>query len=128
MLSLTVGTSPETYAFDGRSGDIDLLLWPVNFSLAYVGYSVLSPFIAYGVEAGLRYSDESVVTARLKRIEEDLAARIRPARPAPGNSVQPHGGVGRGRAHQTQRGCPFAVYQKEAIAGAGVVRTAGAVG
>ena len=38
MLSVTVGTSAETYAHDGRSGDIDLLLWPVNFSLAYVGY------------------------------------------------------------------------------------------
>jgi len=76
MLSLTVGTSPDTYAFDGRSGDIDLLLWPVNFSLAYVGYDVLSPFIAYGVEAGLRYSEESVVAARLKRVEEDLRAAL----------------------------------------------------
>jgi NAD(P)H dehydrogenase (quinone) len=76
MLSLTVGTSEGTYAFDGRSGDIDLLLWPVNFSLAYVGYSVLSPFIAYGVEAGLRYSEESVVTARLKRVEENLATAM----------------------------------------------------
>jgi len=72
MLSLTVGTSPETYAFDGRSGDIDLLLWPVNFTLAYVGYAVLAPFIAYGVEAGLRYSDASVVEARLKKVEADL--------------------------------------------------------
>ena len=72
MLSVTVGTSPETYAFDGRSGDIDLLLWPVNFTLAYVGYAVLTPFIAYGVEAGLRYSDASVVEARLKRVETDL--------------------------------------------------------
>ena len=45
MLSVTVGTSPETYAFDGRSGDIDLLLWPVHFSLAYVGFTVLTPFI-----------------------------------------------------------------------------------
>ncbi len=71
MLSVTVGTSAETYAHDGRSGDIDLLLWPVNFSLAYVGFEVLSPFIAYGVEAGLRYSDASVVTQRLKRIEQD---------------------------------------------------------
>jgi NAD(P)H dehydrogenase (quinone) len=34
MLSVTVGTSRETYAHDGRSGDIDLMLWPVNFSLA----------------------------------------------------------------------------------------------
>ena len=74
MISVTVGTSPETYGFDGRSGDIDLLLWPVNFSLAYVGYSVLAPFVAYGVEAGLRYSDASVVEARLKRVAEDLEA------------------------------------------------------
>jgi len=77
MISVTVGTSPETYAFDGRSGDIDLLLWPVNFSLAYVGYAVLAPFVAYGVEAGLRYSDASVVEARLKRVAEDLGAALR---------------------------------------------------
>jgi NAD(P)H dehydrogenase (quinone) len=77
MLSVTVGTSEATYGFDGRSGDIDLLLWPVNFSLAYVGYAVLSPFIAYGVEAGLRYSDASVVEARLEQVEEDLGARLR---------------------------------------------------
>src|SRR5690349_19035671 len=76
LLSLTVGTSPETYAFDGRSGDIDLLLWPVNFTLAYVGYAVLAPFVAYGVEAGLRYSDAGVVEARLKRIEADLGAAL----------------------------------------------------
>jgi NAD(P)H dehydrogenase (quinone) len=77
MISVTVGTSPETYAFDGRSGDLDLLLWPVNFSLAYAGYAVLAPFVAYGVEAGLRYSDASVVEARLRRVEEDLDAALR---------------------------------------------------
>ena len=53
MLSVTVGTSrARPTRFDGRSGDIDLMLWPVNFSLAYVGYEVLTPFVAYGVEAG----------------------------------------------------------------------------
>ena len=76
MLSVTVGTSPETYAYDGRSGDIDLMLWPVNFTLAYVGYTVLTPFVAYGVEAGIRYSDPGAVEKRLKTIEEDLAARL----------------------------------------------------
>ena len=54
--------------------DIDLLLWPVNFSLAYVGYTVLDPFVAYGVEAGLRYSDPSVVEARLRSTAERWAA------------------------------------------------------
>ena len=76
MVSVTVGTSPETYAYNGRSGDIDLMLWPVNFSLAYVGYDVLDPFVAYGVEAGLRYSEASVVEARLKRIEADYATAL----------------------------------------------------
>ena len=72
MLSVTVGTSEETYAFDGRSGDIDLLLWPVNFTLAYVGYAVVAPFIAYGVEAGLRYSDPTTVAARLEGVSADF--------------------------------------------------------
>lgn len=76
VLSLTVGTSPETYAYNGRSGDIDLMLWPVNFSLAYVGYDVLSPHVAYGVEAGLRYSDADVIAARLKKIESDWIERL----------------------------------------------------
>jgi NAD(P)H dehydrogenase (quinone) len=76
MLSLTVGTSEETYAFNGRSGHIDLLLWPVNFTLAYVGYSVLTPFVAYGVEAGLRYSAAAAVEARLQRTGEQYASAL----------------------------------------------------
>jgi NAD(P)H dehydrogenase (quinone) len=69
MLSVTVGTSPETYAFDGRSGDINLMLWPIHFTLAYVGYSVVEPFIAYGVEAGLRYA---TVVARLTTVAQEF--------------------------------------------------------
>jgi hypothetical protein len=77
MLSVTVGTSRETYMRDGRSGDIDLMLWPVNFNLAYMGYTVLDQFVAYGVEAGLRYSEPSVVEARLARIAEAFRSALR---------------------------------------------------
>ena len=73
MLSVTVGTSRATYEYDGRSGDIDLMLWPVNFSLAYVGYEVLDPFVAYGVEAGLRYSDAAAIETRLKASSRTFA-------------------------------------------------------
>jgi NAD(P)H dehydrogenase (quinone) len=76
MLSVTVGTSEATYAHDGRSGDVDLLLWPVHFTLAYVGYTVLRPFLAYGVEAGLRYSDPATVETRLRGTVERLAATL----------------------------------------------------
>ena len=37
---------------------------------------MLSPFIAYGVEAGLRYSDPTAVATRLKRVEENLGATL----------------------------------------------------
>ena len=70
------GTSRATYEHDGRSGDIDLLLWPVNFTLAYVGYAVLAPFVAYGVEAGLRYSDTAAVEDRLRAIVADFRAAV----------------------------------------------------
>jgi NAD(P)H dehydrogenase (quinone) len=76
MLSVTVGTSAATYGHDGRSGDIDLMLWPVNFSLAYVGFTVLAPFVAYGVEAGLRYSDPATIEVRLRTILADFRAAL----------------------------------------------------
>jgi NAD(P)H dehydrogenase (quinone) len=37
---------------------------------------VLTPFVAYGVEAGLRYSDPDVVEARLKAIVADFRAAL----------------------------------------------------
>ena len=101
MLSVTVGTSQETYAFNGRSGDIDLMLWPVNFSLAYVGYSVLTPFIAYGVEGGLRYSDASIIETKLKGIEQELAstlANIDRIAVVPSNTMAQWGSDGRVKA------------------------------
>jgi NAD(P)H dehydrogenase (quinone) len=76
LVSTTVGTSPETYAHDGRSGDINLMLWLINFSMAYVGFDVLEPHVAYGVEAGLRYSEPQVVEERLKKIEIDYIVRL----------------------------------------------------
>lgn len=98
MLSVTAGTSADTYAYNGRSGDIDLLLWPVNFSLAYGGFTVLEPFLAYGVEAGLRYSDSSAVEARLKAITNDLTttlSQIETIPAIPFNRMAHWGGDGR---------------------------------
>lgn len=76
MLSVTVGTGKETYAYNGRSGDIDLMLWPVNFSLAFVGYTISTPFVAYGVESGIQYSDKKILADRLNRIETNLIDRL----------------------------------------------------
>ncbi len=98
LLSLTVGTSPETYAFNGRSGDIDLLLWPVQFTLAYVGFGVLKPQVAYGVESGLRYSDPRAIEKRLQKIQDDYAGRLQDIereQPLPFNRMDEWGDDGR---------------------------------
>ena len=87
MLSVTVGTSRETYMYDGRSGNIDLMLWPVNFNLAYVGYTVLQHFVAYGVEAGLRYSDPAAIEARLRGVARDFRLTLQGG--ASGRAVVP---------------------------------------
>lgn len=48
----------------------------MNFSLAYVGYGVLAPFLAFGVEAGLRYSDPAAIEERLRSIVADFCATL----------------------------------------------------
>lgn len=76
LQSVTVATSAETYAYNGSSGDIELLLWPVNFTMAYVGFSVLRPFVGYGVEAERKPSDTSEIGTRLKKLTEDYVTRL----------------------------------------------------
>lgn len=49
MLSVTFGGPESTFAHNGRNGDVELLLWPMQMSLAYVGMTVLPPFTAYAV-------------------------------------------------------------------------------
>jgi len=49
MLSLTIGGPPETYKKDGRNGDIDAILRPIQRGmLEFVGFSVLAPALFYG--------------------------------------------------------------------------------
>jgi NAD(P)H dehydrogenase (quinone) len=51
MLSVTLGGPESTFAYNGRNGDIELLLWPMNMTLHYVGYSVLPPVTSFGIFA-----------------------------------------------------------------------------
>jgi putative NADPH-quinone reductase len=45
MLSVTVGTSRSTYEYDGRSGDIDLMLWPVHRESHSIGRPKGRPYL-----------------------------------------------------------------------------------
>ncbi|MFO0996274.1 MAG: NAD(P)H-dependent oxidoreductase [Alphaproteobacteria bacterium] len=68
MLSVTVDASREAYSAQGRYGGLEVLLWPVNVSLRFVGFDVLRPFCA----AKVSESEES-----RRRSLEAYAARLR---------------------------------------------------
>ena len=50
ICSVTTGAPASAFGPGARGGDIDHLLWPVHYSLHYVGFSVLPPFIAFGIQ------------------------------------------------------------------------------
>ena len=50
MLSFTTGAPEGVFAPDGRSGDLERVLWPIHGGvLALCGYEVLPPFVGYAV-------------------------------------------------------------------------------
>jgi NAD(P)H dehydrogenase (quinone) len=50
MLSFTTGAPEGVFAPDGRSGDLEQILWPIHGGvLALCGYEVLPPFIGFAV-------------------------------------------------------------------------------
>ena len=76
LLTLTVAPNREAYAFDGRCGEISLQLWPVNFSLTYVGFSALEPHVIYGVSSGSHNARPADADERLQQAQDDYVTRL----------------------------------------------------
>jgi NAD(P)H dehydrogenase (quinone) len=76
MVSVTAGGPEATFSHSGRNGDLDLILWPLHFTLHYMGYTVLSPFAAFGISAAIRYRGVSADAARPERYKADLRRHI----------------------------------------------------
>lgn len=59
MLAVTAGSSAEACSPRGQEGDTRLILWPVHYSLHYLGFTVLEPALMTGVRGG--YSGDDAV-------------------------------------------------------------------
>jgi len=66
MLSVTAGSSMEACAHDGQEGDTRLILWPINYSLHYLGFTVLESLIITGVRSAVAGEDPAVHEHRLQ--------------------------------------------------------------
>lgn len=77
IVSVTTGAPAAAFGPDGRGGDIEHLLWPVHYSLHYMGFTVLPPFLAYGIQGhGYAYQLEDQFLHRLDRYKADWAQRL----------------------------------------------------
>ncbi|WP_070988565.1 NAD(P)H-dependent oxidoreductase [Halofilum ochraceum] len=68
LCAVTTGAPAETLGPGSRGGDPDTMLWPVEYSLHYMGFRVLTPFIAPGVQGhGYSYQDAESADGLLQR-------------------------------------------------------------
>ena len=77
LLSVTTGAPEAAFASGGRGGDLETLLWPMHYSLHYMGFSVLPPFFAHGIQGhGYSYQEEGRYRQHLEQVKEDWATRL----------------------------------------------------
>ncbi len=77
LLSVTTGGPAATFSRYGRGGPIERLLWPIHYSLHYMGFDVLSPFVAHGVQGGgIAYQDRAAFDAHLDAHKKAWAAHL----------------------------------------------------
>jgi NAD(P)H dehydrogenase (quinone) len=70
LLSITASAPEAAFLPDGRSGDMERVLWPIHAGvLALCGYSVLPPFIAHGIP----FIGADAMAAEVQRFRNYLA-------------------------------------------------------
>jgi len=77
ICSVTTGAPASAFGPGARGGDIDHLLWPVHYSLHYVGFSVLPPFIGYGIQGhGYAYQTDDRFALELDALKSRWSERL----------------------------------------------------
>ena len=68
LFCVTTGSQEPESAFDGREGDVQMLLWPLAYALRYVGFSVLVPETVHGVHGYHEGARRNALQARLQTV------------------------------------------------------------
>lgn len=67
LVSVTSGAPEAAFGPGARGGDPQVMLWPILYSLHYLGFSVLRPHWTFGIQGhGYTYEDESHTRQRLE--------------------------------------------------------------
>ena len=68
LFCVTTGASEQECAFNGKEGDVQMLLWPTAYTLRYLGFDILQPEIVHGVHGYFEGDEETALQQRLKNI------------------------------------------------------------
>jgi len=76
VCSVTSGAPAAAFGPGGRGGDIETLLWPIQYSLHYMGFSLLPPMLSFGVQGhGFSYQTEDDLARHLQEKLDAWGAR-----------------------------------------------------
>lgn len=77
ICSVTTGAPATTFGPGSRGGDIEHMLWPLHYSLHYMGFTVFTPFLTHGIQGhGYAYQDEDCHRAQLECYKREWAGRL----------------------------------------------------
>lgn len=77
LCSVTSGAPGESFVAGGRGGALDQVLWSANYSLHYMGFSVLEPHGTFGIQGhGYAYAGDDAFRSALETAKGDFATRL----------------------------------------------------
>lgn len=76
LFCVTTGSQAAESAHNGKEGDVRMLLWPLAYTLRYLGMDVLEPVTAHGVHGYHRGDRETALRARLAQVLADQSGLI----------------------------------------------------
>lgn len=79
LFCVTTGSSETESAFNGKEGDVGLLLWPAAYTLRYLGFTVLTPRTVHGVHGYHKAVSKVALETRLNEVlsaQSDLVERF----------------------------------------------------
>ena len=80
LFCVTTGAAECECAFDGKEGDVGMLLWPLAYTLRYLGFDVLAPKTAHGVHGYHEGQADRNLREQLGQVLTNQVALMRDAR------------------------------------------------
>lgn len=78
ICSVTTGAPEAAFQGNGRGGNMETMMWPIHYSLYYMGFTVLPPFLSYGIQglSGFVRLEEDRFSEHAESRKRALARRL----------------------------------------------------